>query len=147
MSLKVTINQYELVPEGIHAAVVSDVVDLGIVDTDFGKKDKGMFVYFLETTDSEGKQFRMFQRFTKSLNAKATLVKILNQLGVKVEGAEVDLEAVLGRQVQLLVTHSDGEGQNKGKRYANITAISKPRLGQSVNAPDDFVRAKDRTNQ
>jgi hypothetical protein len=145
--LKVAIQQYELVPEGVYAAVLADVVDLGEVATDFGKKLKGRFVYFLEETDSEGKQFRMFQTFTQSLNAKATLTKILGQLGVKVEGAEVDLETLVGKQCQLMVSHSDGEGVNKGKKFANITGITKPRMGQNVSAPDDFVRAKDRTDK
>jgi hypothetical protein len=149
MSLKVSITQkaYELVSEGMHAAVLADVVDLGLVDTDFGKKHKGMFVYFVEERDSEGKQKRMFQRFTVSLNAKATLVKILAQLGIKVEGAEADLDAlVLGKQVQLLISHADGDGQNKGRKFANITAITKPQVGQNVKAPEDFKRAKDRDN-
>lgn len=154
MALKVSIQQYELVPEGIHAAVLADVVDLGLVKSTYkgvtSIKLKGMFVYFLDTLQEDGKQFRLFQRFTQSLNGKATLVKILSQLGEKVPAGakEFDVEAAaLNKQVQLFVSHSDGTGDNAGKTFANITAISKPRLGQSVQPPADFVRAKDRTDK
>lgn len=146
--LVTAISPYELVSEGMHGAVIADVEDLGMVDTDFGKKHKAMIVYFTDEDDSTGKQKRMFQRFTVSLNAKATFVKILGQLGVKIEAnKDVDTEALIGKQVQLLVSHSDGQGASAGKRYANITAITKPTLGQRVEAPADFVRKQDRTNQ
>lgn len=146
MPLKVQISntKYENATEGIHPAVLADVVDLGIVEGKFGKKDKGKFVFFIEECDTEGKQKMLSTSFTKSLNAKSTLTKLLKQLGVKVEGEEIDVEIVLGKQVQLMVTHSDGQGENAGKTYANISGISKAQMGQAVPVPDGFQRVKDR---
>lgn len=153
MSLKVSITSkvYELVSEGLHPAVLADVVDSGIVDVTFqgitSKKHQGRFVFFVDERDTEGKQKRIFQRFTVSLHAKATLTKLLGQMGITVDpnNKDVDLDAlVLGKQVQVLIAHKDGEGAHKGKKFANITAFTKPQVGQNVTAPEDFKRDKDR---
>src|SRR5581483_2384739 len=110
--------------EGVQAAVLADVVDLGIQETKFGKKDKVRFVYLLEEKDSKGEPKRAFQTFTKSLNEKAQLRKTLAQLGAKFDGKAIDLETYVGAQVSLVLGFEDG---TDGKKYARIISIMKPR--------------------
>lgn len=143
MSLQVSIQQYELPNEGVQAAVLADIVDLGIQDTNFGKKDRARFVYLLEEVDEKGEQKRAFQTFTKSLNEKASLRKTLSQLGAKFDAGAIDLESYVGKQVSLVIGYEDG---SDGKKYARIVSIMKPRAGQAVQIPDTFVRVKDRAN-
>jgi len=151
MSLEVEINSgsskdFELAEEGAQAAVLADVVDLGVLETDFGPKRKVQLVYVLEECDTEGRQKRVFERFTASLHEKAPLYKRITGpgFGAKVEGAKFDLESLLGRQLQLVIVHNDGQGKHKGKKFANVQATMKPRMGQNVTVPEDFQRAKDR---
>ena len=144
MALKVSINSYELPGEGIQPAVLADVVDLGIQDTNFGKKDRVRFVYLLNETDAKGEPKRAFQTFTKSLNEKASLRKTLTQFGQKFEsGVEVDLESYVGKQVTLVIAIEDG---TDGKKYVKILSIMKAAAGQNVNIPETFTRNKDRVN-
>jgi hypothetical protein len=143
--IQVEINSYELPSEGPQAAVLADVIDLGLQDTAYGKKMKVRFVYVLAENDSNGREKRAFGTFTKSLNEKARLRKHLSQLGVKFgpDTKSVDIEALVGQQVTLVLAIEDGTG---GKQFANIVSVMKPAAGQNVAIPDGFVRAKDRVN-
>jgi hypothetical protein len=156
LKVSITNTSYEKPSEGIQAAVLADVVDLGLQDTEFGKKDRARFVYVLEERDTDGRQKRAFQSFTKSFNAKAKLRKVLEQLAkagstaaqdilakVNAGAKDVDIESVLGSQVSLLITVEDGKD---GQPFAAITAIMKPASGQDVQPDDDFKRSKDREN-
>jgi hypothetical protein len=143
MPLTVSISQYELPSEGIQAAVLADIVDLGLVDSKYGKKHKVNFVYFLEEVDKEGRQKRVFERFNFTMGDKARLQKRLISLGVKIpaDAKEFDIEVALGVQTSLVIGYSDGDG---GKTYANVISVMKPKAGQSVQVPEDFQRSKDR---
>lgn len=143
MSVKVSIQSFELPAEGIQPAVLADVVDLGIQETQYGKKHKVRFVWVLAEEDSEGRQKRVFQKFTMSLNQKAGLYKTLTQMGVKVaaDAKEFELEDLLGTQKQLVIGYSDGDG---GKTYANVVSIMKAAAGQDVQVSDSFTRDKDK---
>lgn len=144
--LKVSITStFELPNEGVQAAVLADIVDKGIVETKFGKKPKLQFTWILQEADSKGRQKRVFETFTASLNEKATLRKRLSQMGAKfTEGQkEFDVESYLGYQATLVIGYADGTG---GEKYANVLSVMKPAAGQDVQIPEDFTRKQDRTN-
>lgn len=129
---------YEILPEGVYAAVLADIVDLGVVDTAFGPKEKVRFVWLTSEVDAEGRTMRAFQTFTKSLHEKATLTKTVKQIAKVPTSGSFDLEGLLGTQARLVIQHSEGK---EGKVYANVSSILKPdaKTG-NVNIPVDFER-------
>lgn len=141
MAITVSISNYELPNEGPQAAVLADVIDLGIVDSKFGKKHKVNFVWILAEKDTQDKQKRVYERFTLSLNEKAGLRKRLTQLGAKFDAKtkDFDVEQYVGTQATLVITYNDGDG---GKKFANVLAAMK--ATQEVTLPEGFVRQCDR---
>jgi hypothetical protein len=114
---------YELPDEGVHSLVISEIRDLGLVDTSFGTKDKALIVFDVQDqNDSEGNPTRVSVSVNKSLHVKSSLSVLLGQLGV-VPGAEFDLEDLVGLQVkQGVIQHNVGKN---GKTYANLTTVLK----------------------
>lgn len=143
MPITISINSgadFEPVSEGVHQAVLADIVDLGPVQTAFGIKDKVQFVWLSDEADETGRTKYLFKRYTKSLHEKASLRKDLKAiLGKDIDGASFDVETLLGRNNSLVVQHSEG---NDGKVYANIIGIMKPTTKLPI--PVDFQRKKDR---
>jgi len=139
---------FEPVSEGIHAAVLADIVDLGVIETGFGPKEKVQFVWLTDEADENGRTKYLFKRYTKSLHEKASLrkdfIKIAGRdlTAEEIKSGRVDIEAeLLGKQNQLLVEHSEGR---EGKVFANVQAIMKSKPGAKVAIPSDFQRKKDR---
>jgi len=146
MAIEVSINSgkdYENLSEGVHPAVLADIIDLGVVDTQFGPKPKVRFRWLTSEVDSEGRTKSAFQTFTKSLHEKATLAKYVKSiLGAAPTGAKFDLESLLGVQRRLVVEHSEGKN---GETYSNVTAILKPEPSSpKIAVPSDFVRKQDK---
>ncbi len=146
MPIVVNINSgkdFEPVSEGVHAAVLGDVVDKGVVETAFGPKEKVMFTYLTDEADEEGRTKFVFQSFTKSLHDKAGLRKAVKAIrgGKDIDGGSFDLESLIGAQVQLVIQHNEGRD---GKVYANVASILKPNPKVKVAIPSDFTRRKDK---
>src|SRR4051812_31001940 len=89
MSLTVSIDNkkdFETVTEMIQPAVLADIVDKGQVPNKFKPgttQHKCYFVWIVAEEDSEGRNKRVFESFTVSLNEKASLRKRLKELGYK----------------------------------------------------------------
>ena len=65
-------------PEGLHGAVCIDVIDLGMQKTVYGLKPKITIRWELDSIDPEsGSPFQVSNRYTASLNDKASLRKQL----------------------------------------------------------------------
>lgn len=145
MPITININSgadYEPVSEGVHSAVLADIVDLGVVETSFGPKHKVQFVWMTDEADEGGRTKYVFKRYTASLHEKASLRKDVKQiLGKDIAGNSFDLESLIGTQKGLIIQHSEG---TNGKVYANIAGYLKPPA--KVAIPSDFVRRKDRTD-
>jgi hypothetical protein len=141
MPITININsgeEREKLSEGVHAAVLADIVDLGVMDTAFGPKEKVRFVWLTSEADSEGRTKYAFQTFTKSLHEKATLTKTVKQLTTIPTTGSFDLESLLGTQARLVIQHNEGK---EGKVYANVASILKPEAGKPrVAVPRDFER-------
>jgi hypothetical protein len=133
---------FEPVSEGVHAAVLADVVDKGVVQTSFGPKHKVQFTFLTDEADEGGRTKYVFSSYTASLHEKAGLRKAVKAIrGKDIDGAEFDVESLIGSQVQLVIQHNEG---NDGKIYANIVSIMKPKAGTKVAIPADFTRRKDK---
>lgn len=72
-------SEYPLCPDGLHAAVLVDAVDLGTQESPWGAKHKLSLVFETQTLDEEGKPFILVKRYTWSLHEKSSLRKDLER--------------------------------------------------------------------
>lgn len=117
-------------PEGIHPAVCVDVMDLGLVETEFqGQKkmvNKVKLVFESEQKTEDGKaNCTVSKNFTASLHPKAKLAEFLGKWrGRPVNpGETIDLAKLIGACCTLVISHQQNMS---GKTYAAIDAVSKP---------------------
>jgi len=116
-------------PEGIHPAACVDVVDLGLVETEFqGQKrmvNKVKLVFESEQKTDDGKSCTVSKNFTASLHPKAKLAEFLGKWRGRpvVPGETIDLAKLIGASCTLVISHQQNMS---GKTYAAIDAVSKP---------------------
>lgn len=143
MSLIVEINpvrEYELLSEGVHAAVLADIIDLGLQPGFQGgpPKQKIQFVWLTDEADQKGYTKRAFARYTFSLHKKSSLTAALRQMKVAVPTTgKFNVESLLGRQQNLVIQHNPA-ADGSGKIFANIASYMAP--NQKVAIPADFKR-------
>jgi hypothetical protein len=144
MILKHDVN-FKPAPEGVNNAVCVDVVDLGMVETAWGKKQKLRLVWEVEAKQEDGKPFRVVQSYGASVGPKATLRKHLKGWrGRDFTPEELkgfDIEKIIGVPCQLVVVHNESDD---GRVFANVETILKPN-GTKLAPSSDYVRVKDRT--
>lgn len=133
-------------PEGLHHAVCVDVIDLGILQTNWGDKHKVRIVWQVEEENSEtGKRFDVRKQYNLSLHEKATLRKDLESWrGRKFTENELDgfdLEKLLGVNCQVQVVQ---DITDESKIYANVQAVVPPPKGAQKLSVLDYTRMKDR---
>jgi hypothetical protein len=139
---------YTAAPEGLHAAVCVDVVDLGVVQGAYGAKHKVRVVWQLDAADeTHGRRFDVARVYTLSLHERAALRKDLESWrGRKFTEAELDgfdLEKLIGAPAQVQVTHDLGDD---GTVYANVATVVPAVKGVPRLVPLDFTRWKDRAS-
>lgn len=123
MSLVIKDRVFEVANEGLHNAQITRVEDLGVVDTNFGAKDKVRIVFaMLDQKDAEGKPVEVWMSATKSLHAKSTLGKFLASMKISAVG-EFDLNDIVGKKLQVVIVQKESEG----KTFANIATVIAPR--------------------
>ncbi len=131
-------------PEGLWPAVCVDVIDLGMVDSRFGRKHKIRLVWEIDALmPPENKErFTVRGLYTASLHEKANLRKLLKIWRTRdftpeeLEG--FDIEKIIGAPCQLLIAQTEKEGTI----YANVTALLK--AVKKLAPSGAYVRAKDR---
>ncbi len=116
-------------PEGIHPAVCVDVIDLGLVETEFqGQRrlvNKVRLAFETEQKNEEGKNCIITKTFTASLHPKAKLADFLGKWRGRpvVPGESIDLAKLVGANCTLVISHQQ---DMVGRTYASIDAVSKP---------------------
>jgi hypothetical protein len=137
-------------PEGIHPAVCVDVIDLGLVPTEFQGQtrivNKVKVVFESEQRMDDGTAFTISKNFTASLHPKARLAEFLGKWRGRpvLPGETIDLAKLLGACCTLVISHQ----QNMvGKTYAAIDAISKPTRKLSASGSYDPVTARQRIEE
>ena len=115
--------------EGIHPAICVDVINLGLVETEFqGQKrlvNKVRVVFETEQRTEDGRNCTLSKTYTASLHPKAALTASLGTwrgrpVGL---GESIDLDKLIGACATLVVSHRQSV---TGRTYASIDAISKP---------------------
>ena len=134
-------------PEGIHPAVCVDVMDLGLVETDFqGQRklvNKVKITFESEAKTEDGKPCTVSKNFTASLHPKAKLAEFLGKWRGRpvAPGESIDLQKLIGANCTLVISHQ----QNlSGKTYAAIDAVSKPTKKVAPSGQYDPAAARQR---
>ena len=89
-------------PEGIHPAVCVDVMDLGLVETDFqGVKkmvNKVKLTFESEALTEDGKRCTVFRSFSASLHPKSNLSTFLSKWRGRpvAPGESIELQKLIG---------------------------------------------------
>jgi hypothetical protein len=134
-------------PEGIHPAVCVDVMDLGLVETEFqGQRrlvNKVRLVFESEARTEEGKPCSVSKNFTASLHPKAKLAEFLGKWrGRPVQpGESIDLAKLIGASCTLVISHQQNLA---GRTYAAIDAVSKPTRKVAASGTYDPAAARQR---
>ena len=141
---------FVLCPAGTHAAVCVDIVDVGIVESEFNgekkKQHKVRVVWQIDETQDNGKPFTASKRYTLSLHEKAALRKDLESwrgrpfTNQELEG--FDLENLLSIAALVNVIHE----QKNGKTYDNVTTIMRLPKAMEAPTPRDYIRKCNRTD-
>lgn len=137
-------------PEGLHSAVCCDVVDLGIVESQWGSAHKVQIRWQLEEKDAKtDKPFMVVSKYTLSLHEKSRLRPMLEAWrGRKFTNDELDgfdLEALIGVNCQVQVIH---DIKDDGGVWANVQAVvPPPKNGIKLRVSDDYVRVQDRPDE
>ena len=114
--------QFEIPKEGQVFARLQQIKDLGIVDGNFGSKEKIAFVWQTAECGIGGEPLEVWQRLTKSLHPKSLLFKAIRQITGEDPGEEFDLQTLVGVEVTLVIEHNEAEDVT----YANVAAIVRP---------------------
>src|SRR6476660_6298000 len=136
--------------EGIHPAVCVDVIELGLVETEFqGQKrlvNKVRIFFETEQRNEEGKNCVITKTFTASIHPKAKLAEFLGKWRGRpvMPGEKIDLAKLIGACCTLVISHQ----QNLvGRTYASIDAVSKPTKKVAPSGQYDPVAARQRIEE
>ena len=134
-------------PEGIFSAVCVDVMDLGLVETEYQgqhrMKPKVKLVFESEAVTPDGKRCSVAKSVTASLGSKASLTSLLGKWrGRPVQPNEtIELSKLIGACCTLVISH---QTNLNGKIYASIDAISKPTKRVAPSGQYDPAAARQR---
>jgi len=142
-------------PAGNQLAVCVDIVDHGLVKSDFYKNDDGTdkwqhkvsIVWESSELMANGRPFLINKKYTLSLGEKATLRHDLESWRgrpfTEDELSGFDVENVIGVSALLNIVHKSG---SKGGTFANVASVSPLMRGMQKLVPSgDYVRVCDRT--
>ncbi len=118
--------RYEIPNEGPVVATLTEVKDLGIVETRFGPKRRVRFTWETEQVGASGRPLRVFQAFNLSFDPKAHLYKAVRQILGREPERRFDLESLVGTRATLIIEHNEG---SEGKVYANVVTVVRPAAG------------------
>lgn len=158
MSLYARENQKEWkqCPEGLHQAVCIDVIDLGLVKTEWGEKQKCRLLFQIGLFNEDGTEtlnpdtdpparFQVRRDFGLSLSEKSLLRPFLESWRgrkfTKEELAGFDLDKLLGVNCQLQIIHNITDA---GKTYANIQAVVPVGRGMETLQAEGYTKVRDR---
>ena len=126
---------YELVPEGLQAAVCTHCVELGLQETPWGAKEKMALVFELDARMSDGRPFMQSKIYTASTNEKSNFRKDLNTWRGKAlsdeEADGFDTDNLINKGAYLNIVHNTKDG----KTWSNIGGIMKVPAGIKVPKP------------
>ena len=132
-------------PIGLHRGVCCDIVDLGYLDTQWGKKRKIDLKVQIAVDMDTGKPFLVSKRYNATLGQTSTKKSnLLSDLEgwrgrefTEQEAKLFDLETLIGVQCQVNIVHNEG---TRGGTFANISAIVPGVKGLPAMLVRDYTR-------
>jgi hypothetical protein len=142
---------FVLCPAGAHLAVCADVIDLGLVKTQWQGKEKTQhkvrIVWQINERNTDGKPFVAQRRYTLSLDDRAALRKDLESWRGRAFSEDelngFDVESVIGKGCMLNVVHEARDG----KTYDNVATVMRLPRGMGAPSIENYVRVKDRPTE
>ncbi len=135
-------------PEGFWNAVCVDVIDIGLVKTQWGEKHKLRICWETEQLMPDThKPFLVNNMYSMSLDSRSELRKMLeNWRAAKLTPEELkngfDLDRLLGVPCQVQVVQSEKDG----KIFANVKMVAPlSKDMKPLKASGQYVRVQDRT--
>lgn len=141
-------SDFEIAPAGPVAARCIDVVDLGLVVSEFyGTTSHKIEIYWVTTHAKEdlSAQLTVRKRYTLSLHEKANLAKDLKSWRGKPftakEAEGFDVEKLIGAPCMVNVVHNE----TNNATYANVDSVMPlPKGMEAPEIPGDYIRHIDR---
>jgi hypothetical protein len=108
--------------EGPHVAVVISTEPRTDVFTKYGVRDMQMFVLRVKQRNADDMEefAEIHQQYSRTLHPKSSLVKFIAGFGIS-PGSEFDCDDLVGKKVNIIVTHSKPDVN--GKVHANIQVL------------------------
>ena len=116
MQLRKGESKFEQAKAGKQPGVIAKFEDIGVQETKFGDRAQCRIVYVLAECDASGRQKRISQTLTASLNEKAKLSAALTKILGSVP-EEFDSEVLIGKQVILTFGTIVKDGQERSRLY------------------------------
>jgi hypothetical protein len=116
MQLRKGESKFEQAKAGKQPGVIAKFEDIGVQETKFGDRAQCRIVYVLAECDASGRQKRISQTLTASLNEKAKLSAVLTKILGSVP-EEFDSEVLIGKQVILTFGTIVKDGQERSRLY------------------------------
>lgn len=114
---------FEPAPQGMHAAVCTQIVDMGEQETVHGLKRRVRIQWEIDEKMENGQPFTPSAMYTISLNKKSTLRGVLESWRGRAFSEEelngFDLEKLLGKGCYLNIVHDTKDD----KTYANVKTV------------------------
>lgn len=132
-------------PDGLWPGVCIDVVDLGMVETDYGPKHKIQirWVADAEPRRKDGRPYMVTRKYNLSMGKKSTLRPMLEMWRGKKfndkEAYDFNHESLIGAPCQLQVAQDTGDDGP----YSFVQVVLRAN-GVRIPMPKDYVRACDR---
>ena len=131
-------------PIGLHRGVCCDVVELGYLETPWGKKRKIDLKVQIAADMDDGKPFIVSKRYTASLFEKANLCIDLESWRGRPftdeEAADFNLEVLIDAHCQVNIVHNKTETSV----FANVAAIVPPAKGGIRLSTKGYTRVCER---
>jgi|SRR5690606_24025297 len=139
---------FEPAPAGAHQAVCVDVVDKGLVTTEWQGKVRDRHLvqirWQINERMTDGTRYLVTRTFTLTLHEKGQLRPFLEswrgRAFTREELEGFDLERLIGANCQINVVHRT----NNDRTYANVVSIMPPAKGTPRMEPENYTRVVDR---
>jgi hypothetical protein len=140
-----TTGDFEPAPEGLHQAVCCDVVELGLVENEWGRREMIELRWQLVLLREDGKPYLVSRRFTRSLHEKSALRPFLEGWRGKTLTPEelrgFDLERLIGVNCMVQILH---RRTSSGRVYAAVQNAYPLLKGTPKLEVVGYTRVKDR---
>lgn len=131
---------YDLIEEGLYAARLGRVIELGDQEDKYGIKSKVVLGFFVPdltiNIDGEEKQRMVWTSkfgLNQTSNPDSTLMKYINAI----DGSITHMSQLLGKPCMIEIKHT--KPKDDGTVYANISNVTKPMRGLDIAEPDADV--------